>query len=191
MNHHPHNFVRGMLFSASRWNYVNYQHSYLFVQAACKCISPERLFRSRSKEETGKNKMFGVAWRVEVALWELVIAVFGGSLPWKCSAGDLTCGVLSTPGAELGASTPTPAPLASSSSRWCPEKNVPGSFKEALECCATPAGVLGGGRCNGNVTQRGGAAPAHTLLEHVPGRLEGLGASLPALLLSRVKSLFS
>lgn len=38
MNHHLHNFIWGLLFSASHWNYVNYQHSYLFVHATCESI---------------------------------------------------------------------------------------------------------------------------------------------------------
>lgn len=46
MNHHLHNFIWGLLFSAARWNYVNYQH-YLFVHETCKSIPrktiPERV----------------------------------------------------------------------------------------------------------------------------------------------------
>lgn len=80
----------------------------------------------------------------------------------------------SGPGPPPHTSLPAPAPSASSSSGWCAEKNITGLLKRLKRACASPRGVLARGRCDGNGTQRGGAAPAHALQEHVPGRLEEL-----------------
>lgn len=71
----------------------------------CKSISTEGLFQSRSKEETGQNKM--ARW-VEKGVWELELLfsegqLLCGSLCWKYSPGDLPCGMLSAPGVEPGA----------------------------------------------------------------------------------------
>lgn len=97
--------------------------------------------------------------------------------------------MLSAPGAEpragLGSRDLGPAPgltplflplllQASSSRGWCAEKNIVGLLKRLKRARASPRGVLARGRRDGNVTQRGGAAPAHALQEHVPGRLEEL-----------------
>lgn len=128
MNHHLHNFIWGILFSASYWNYVNYYHLYLFVCAMCKSISPERLFQGRSKEETGQNKMSGwlSGWRWVFGSQQLPSLEgqpLQGSLRWKCSAGDLMCRMLSALGAEPGAGSRSresgPAPASHLASHPC------------------------------------------------------------------------
>lgn len=98
MNHHLHNFIWGLLFSAAPWNYVNYQH-FLFVHETCKSIPRKTI----SEQETGQNKMSGRVgeWRKLFESQQLLW--LRENLCWKCSwGGRAAVQMLSAPGVEPG-----------------------------------------------------------------------------------------
>lgn len=166
--------------------------------SVCTCnvqiCSPGKAISEQVKGGDGAERDVRVAQRVEAGVWEPAIAISGGAAPprkpmlamltGRPDGQDAECSGSGATGrlGEQGfgscprphTSLPAPAPSASSSSGWCAEKNIVALLKRLKRACASPRGVLARGRCDGNVTQRGGAAPAHALQEHVPGRLEEL-----------------
>lgn len=160
MNHHLHNFIWGLLFSAFHWNCVNYQHSYLFVHATCKSI-PWKTISEQVKGGDGAEQNVRVARSVEKGVWEPWSdgQPLRENLCWECSwEGRAAVQMLSAPGAEPGeapgagtrvllqprTSLPASAPSDFSSSGWCAEK-TPWVFQRGSGELCQPERGLGKG----------------------------------------------
>lgn len=177
MNHHLHNFIWGLLFSASPWNYANYYPSYLPASSTCRPLflffSQESLLRSGSRRWGRAKRSLGGG---DVGLEGGTRCFRRGSPSWEpgqemCSRTPDVPGAASCPGAHLA---PTRAPLASSRRRKKPHALFKGLWMMPGRAVSAPWGpgkVLARGRWR---WQHGGAAPTRALREHVLG---GLGSS--------------
>lgn len=176
MNHHLHNFIWGLLFSAAHWKYVNYQH-YLFVHATCKSIPRKTISEQVREGDRDRTKCQGGSESGE-RRWRAGNCC--GSVK-RCAGNAHGEGDAESPGSGAGrgcgslGSYPSLAPRSLLLQTLLPALGVlrkhRESFREAQESCGSPRGGLARGRCGGNVTQRwqchqrGGAAPAQALRE--------------------------
>lgn len=163
MNHHLHNFIWGLLFSASPWNYANYYPSYLPASSTCRpffflIFSQESLLRSGSRRWGRAKRSWGGG---DVGLEGGTRCFRRGSPSWEpgqemCSRTPDVPGAASCPGAHLA---PTRAPLASSCRRKKPHALFKGLWMMPGRAVPAPWGpgkVLARGRWR---WQHGGSCP--------------------------------
>lgn len=195
MNHHLHNFIWGLLFSASPWNYANYYPSYLPASSTCRpffflIFSQESLLRSGSRRWGRAKRSWGGG---DMGLEGGTRCFRRGSPSWEpgqemCSRTPDVPGAASCPGAHLA---PTRAPLASSCRRKKPHALFKGLWMMPGRAVPAPWGpgkVLARGRWR---WQHGGSCPRAGAAGARAGWAGELSVLLPAMLVSGEKALFS